>query len=207
MRRGSRFIIMRHSESNFFSHFLVAALRRAGLRSRLAWLPLAGLLAVAWAGCATGDISLMVPVAGGEKLRVPLGRGGVVPTEENGIRIDSTTLMPTDDKKQAVFGFAFTDAQTRALQSVKVEDISDDAPILIVDDPKPDSVKGRWHTVTRPYDIHEAALKWALQLDKSVRIYRFTAVFADGRKVVLNQGMIYPDIMKVGIRHLFGEKY
>jgi hypothetical protein len=170
-------------------------------------LPLAGLFALAVAGCATGDISMLVPVAGGEKVRVPLSRTGVVPTVEDGIRIESSVLLPTPDKKQAYYDFAFSDAQARALRSVKIEDISDEAPRLLVDDTKPEPAKGRWHAVTRPFDIREDALKWVLQLEKSARVYRFTAVFADGKKIVLNQAAIYPDPMKSIIRHLFGEKY
>lgn len=197
---------MRRSESRSSSHPTVSTPRRAGVGPRLAWLALAGLLALA--GCATGEYSMLVTVVGGEKVRVPLGRAGVAPTEEDGIRIESATILPTEDKKQVFLDFAFSDARSRGLQKVTVEDIADDATVLLVEDAKPELIKGRWHAVTPSYaSAAERPVKWLLQLDKSVRVYRFTLVFADGRKMTLNQGTIFPDGMKVTIRHMLGEKY
>lgn len=197
---------MRRLESRSSSHPTVSTVRRERVSPRLAWLVLAGLLALT--GCATGEYSMLVTVVGGEKVRVPLSRAGVVFTEEDGIRIESATILPTEDKKQVFLDFAFSDSRARALQKVTVEDIADDASVVLVEDAKPELVKGRWHAVTPSYSsAAERPIKWLLQLDKSVRVYRFTLVFADGRKVTLNQGTIFPDGLKVTIRHMLGEKY
>ena len=55
------------------SRRLVSALQ-AVLRARSTLVMALVLLAVA--GCATGDVAMLVTVASGEKVRVPIGRGG-----------------------------------------------------------------------------------------------------------------------------------
>ena len=199
---------MHHAESRFCSPTVAAT------SSSLASSPLrpvrlarAALLLVALAGCATGEYSLVIKVSGGEKVHVVLGRGGPVPTEEDGIRIESTTSAPDAEKKNLIYTFEFSDAKSRGLQSVKVEDVSEETPYLLVEDAKPQLTNHRWRGVSRPLGVGAGPIQWVMQLGNTTRVFRFTLVFADGKKAVLHQGSMYGDAVKAGIRQMFGEKY
>lgn len=199
---------MRNSQSKTSSIPVAASQRRAYFRPDASWLPPAGLLAAfALAGCATGDISMLVPIAGGTKVQVPFSHGAPVPTEADGVRIESTRAVLDPTKKSLVYTFEFSDAQKRAVRSVKVEDVSDDAISVLVDDASPEIDKGRWLRVSRSLGPDDECLTWIFNLENTVRIFRFTIVFTDGRTAVLNQGAMYPNPLKAAIRHMFGKDY
>jgi hypothetical protein len=168
---------------------------------------LAGLLSLGVAGCATGDVVMLVPIVGGEKLRVPLGRGGPVMTNEGGVRIDGATFVFNKDKK-VVYAFAFTDSRKRALRSVRAEDVSDTAPLVLLDDAQPKlSAAGEWHGESTPADAGDPRLEWFATITNSVRVYRLTLTFADGQTLVLLQGAMFPAQVKAIVRQAYGEKY
>ena len=197
---------MRHLESKLPFRPPAASARPARRFWRFDWL-VAGVCAALLAGCATGEYSLVATVSGGAKVRVPIGRGGPVSVEEDGVRIVGLGLRPDADKKKVLYSFIFSDARSRALKNVKVEDISDETPFLLVDDTAPQLVKGRWLGDSPAFAADDSYLKWVFQVDNSMRVIRFTITFADGHTLVINQGSAYPDFMKSVIRHMFGEKY
>jgi hypothetical protein len=158
-------------------------------------------------GCSTGDVAMMATISGGEKLRVPMGQGGIPPTVEGGVKIDVCTFIPKENKT-LTYLFQFTDTKKRARRSVKVEDVSDDAPIVLVQaaDPKL-SATGQWHGESEPIAQGNPRIAWLVTLPNSLRVYRFTLTFADGQTLVLLQGSMFPAPMKSAARHVFGEKY
>jgi hypothetical protein len=167
-----------------------------------------GLIAVlGLAGCATGDVAMLATIAGGEKLRVPLERGGVVRTNEGGVLID-TTAFALRPEKHFTHVFEFTDSRKRALRHVRVVDVSDEAPVVLVDQADPTlSATGQWHGESAPLAPSDPRLAWIATLSNSLRVYRFTLTFADGTVLVLNQGAMFPQPIKSGIRHSFGQNY
>jgi hypothetical protein len=188
------------------------ASQRPSLRSRPVFRPgpaliLAGLLSLGIGGCATGDVAMLATIAGGEKVRVPLGRGGPVLTNEAGVQIDTATFMPNPDKK-IVYIFAFTDSRSRALRSVRVEDVSDEAAVTIVDSAQPKlSPGGQWQAESEPLDLSDPRLSWFATITNSLRVFRFTLTFSDGQTLVLHQGAMFPAGMKAAVRQAFGQKY
>jgi hypothetical protein len=170
-------------------------------------LVLAGLLSLGVAGCATGDVAMLVTIAGGGQVRVPLGRGGPVMTNEGGVQINVATFTLNPDKK-IIYMFEFTDSRSRALRSVRVEDVSDTAPVTLVDDAQPKLLAtGNWRGATEPLDSTDPRVSWFSTISNSVRVFRFTLTFADGQTLALLQGALYPAQIKAAVRQAFGEKY
>ncbi len=159
------------------------------------------------AGCATGDVAMLVTIVGGEKIRVPFGRGGVVLSAEDDVQINTANFTLTKDKKFD-YTFEFTDSRKRALRRVLVEDVSDNAPVLFVDDAQPQlSAAGQWRGRLELPDLAEPRMGWVATISNSVRVFRFTLTFADGKTLVIHQGEFYPPAEKAAIRHLFGQNY
>lgn len=181
---------------------------RAGgaLRSAQAWLPA---LAAAFllAGCATGDVVMLAEISGGEKIRVPLGRGGPELKNEDGVQIHTATLTLGAEKK-IVHVFEFTDTRQRPLRRVQVEDVSDAAPLPFIDDSQPQpGPNGRWRGDAPPVDLTDPRLHWMATISNTLRVYRFTITFADSRTLVLHQAALYPAPLKSAIRQTLGQNY
>lgn len=170
-------------------------------------LVFSGLLLAALAGCATGGVVMLAEIAGGEKVRVPLVRGGAELTNEGGVQINTATFTLTPEKKIA-YEFAFTDSRRRALRSVRVEDVSDAAAFTLVEDAQPElSPAGQWRGSAAPIGWGDPRLNWFATISNTVRVFRFTLTFADGQTLVLHQGAVYAAPVKAAIRQAMGQNY
>ena len=150
---------------------------------------------------------MLATIAGGQKIRVPLTRGGAELVNEGGVQITSATFALNADKKLA-YAFAFNDSRKRALRSVRIDDVSDDAPALLVESAQPAlSATGQWRGESEPLALSDRRLAWMATLPNSLRVFRFTLTFADGQTQVIHQGSLFPAPMKSAVRQMLGEKY
>jgi len=150
---------------------------------------------------------MVATIAGGEKIHVPIGRGGAAMTNEDGVQINAAVFTMNPEKK-FVYLFEFTVAGNRALRHVRVEDVSDESALLLIDQPAPTlSATGLWHGESSPLGTSDPRLKWLATLPNSLRVTRFTLTFADGKTQVLHQGTLYPAGIKAAARQTMGEKY
>jgi hypothetical protein len=175
---------------------------------RLVSLPLlAGLLLLGAGGCATGAVSMVAYIAGGEKILVPIGNSGAVLIREGGVQINAAHFALNPEKKFVyVFGFTVTDK--RALSHVRVEDVSDATAVTLVDQPAPTlTPAGGWSGESVPLGTSDPRIAWLATLPNTLRVSRFTLTFADGKTQVLHQGTLYPAGLKTALRQSMGEKY
>ena len=165
------------------------------------------LLCLGVGGCATGEVAMVATIAGGQKIRVPIGPGGTVLTNEGGVQIRLANFFVNKDKK-IVYSFAFADIRDRALQRVQVQDLSDEVAVMLLDDTQPKSERdGVWHRESEPFEFNDPRLSWIATISNSLRVFRFTLTFSDGKTMVLQQGMLYPAGLKESVRHIFGMTY
>jgi hypothetical protein len=158
-------------------------------------------------GCATGEILMQAQIAGGQTVQVPMGRGGVAMTNEDDVQINVATFLLNPEKKIA-YAFGFTDNRKRALRNVRVEDVTDTAPAILVDDAAPKlSDKGEWRGEVASLDFSDPRLGWLATISNTLCVYRFTLTFADGHTLVLHQGAFYPAAIKSAARVAGGQKY
>jgi hypothetical protein len=194
-----------HLKLNFCCQRFVARLR-ACLRPNWAVIVVGG-LSLAAGGCATGDLAMMATIAGGQKIRVPISRNGVELTNEAGIQINTATFTLNADKK-IVFVFEFTDSRHRAMSKVRVEDVSDQEPLPMVESDQPKlSARGQWHGESEPLALGDRRLGWMATLSNTLRVFRFTLTLADGQTLVIHQGGLFSAPMKSAVRQALGQNY
>lgn len=154
---------------------------------------------------AVSNTTILVPIAGGEKVEVTYGRAGPVMVLKNGVQIETSILDLSKDKKHLVYVFKFLVKNGATPRRVLVADLTDDPAELIVDDHAPQLTNGHWVAERVDRDPRgDPTLAWLGTVDDSMRIYRFTVTLADGTVVVLDQPVSYPGYLKGAIRKASG---
>lgn len=175
---------------------------------RLPCLPLLALSLIALlSGCATGDVKYVVPLAGGGQLSIPLNREGPPPGEGEGYRVIVGTLMPGKEEREAFYAFGLTTTKEPALRRIQVIDMSDEAPIPLVDDQQPQFTKGQWHGKSETLVANDPRLKFVYQITPSLRAYRFILTANDGHEISFYHIATFPPFLKAAMRSKWGEKY
>jgi len=165
------------------------------------------LLFAAMAGCAvpmTSSNTYMVPLANGENMEMSIKNGGLAMVDKDGIGITQVALDPSADKKHVVYTFGVAAKSGLLVKHILVEDMTDDPIRVVEDDPAPKLVDGKWKKSTEFLDATDPVFIWLVQLDDSIRVYRFTVTLADGKQIVLKQPAMFPVYMKQLIRLMLG---
>ena len=156
------------------------------------------------------SVSVRIQAADGQTLDVPLS-SAPEPVTDGVVTVKNLQFAPWDmgkDKPKAItFTFVVGFAEGSEPASILVEDFTEQPVITIFDDPKAHTVKDHlWGAVTRPYDPHDEHVKWILNLDNNVRVYRFTVKLRDGTTHVLLKPIFVPAQMKEFMRTQLGVK-
>jgi hypothetical protein len=159
-------------------------------------------------GCATGDYAYVKTIATGERIQIPLEKGSPALARKGTVGILHAGLVPNTapDQKELYYLFILDDKSPTAPRSVKVEDVTEDNVVLMVDDQKPEFVSQRWSGKSRMFDGNDPHLVWITQLGDTMRVFRFTVTAADGSTTVLDQGWMVPAWAKVPMRRALGLK-
>ena len=152
-------------------------------------------------GCSVApDVSVRVTIADGQVIEVPLTTMPPPPTDGI-VTIENFQFAPFDmgkDKPKAItFTYVVRLADGSKPANLLVEDFTEQPVLPILQDPKPLLV--REHFVggaSRPFAPQDEHVKWILNLDNAVRIYRFTVKLADGSTHVLLKPVFVPAQMK-----------
>ena len=159
------------------------------------------------AGCATGSYAYVKKTSDGQRIEMPLKNGAPVNAKQGSIEVIQAGMLPSRDatKKEAVYAFAFRDDLNVVPKSVRVDDVSGEKTLLLVDDQAPKLTKLHWSGLSRGFKVTDSEVEWLTHLDNEMRVYRFTIEQPDGRKVVLYQGWSIPGWLKPVIRQAAGE--
>jgi hypothetical protein len=167
-------------------------------------LILPGLLLLA--GCSMpqfGTFTREVDVVGGDSVQVDFNRMGAVMAENDDVKINFATIAPSG--QTFIQFFSFTEKRGKLPRSVKVEDVTAEGPETFVDDQNPRfTVNAK--TKASIWKWESPSLKeigwmpqWLHDPDETLRLYRFTIVTSDGRKLVMDQVTSYPAFVKTRI--------
>ncbi len=168
---------------------------------------LAAVLLAMLAGCGSGAYTYVKTTSYGERLSFPLEKGQPKWESKDGIAIWSAALLPAGDpaKKEVFYGFAFTDESGVAPTKVRIEDVSDEKPIVVLEDNEPKlDAQNRWRSEPRMLKAGDPEIAWASYLGDTFRVFRFVVTKADGREIVLHQAMSVPAWMKASMRKALG---
>lgn len=170
-------------------------------------LALAAVAIAVLTGCTAGEYTYMKTTAYGQRLSFPLERGQPKWASEGGITVWAAGLLPAGDaeKKEVFYAFGFVDESGVAPTKVRIEDVSDEKPVLVVEDNEPelDEAK-RWRNNPRMLKAGAPEIHWTTYVGDTFRVYRFEITKADGRKIVLHQAISVPAWMKASMRKALG---
>jgi hypothetical protein len=153
-------------------------------------------------GCASSPSRLSVPIAGGQTVRLERQGAGFKQAENDRIILTEASLQAVnlDGKNYLRWNFAITPKETTALNMIRIEDVSDSAALIMVNDVAPQLDAGKWTETAGLMDVSGPSVRWLFQANESVRVFRITINEMDGQSAVLYQGVQYTPAMKEAIR-------
>jgi hypothetical protein len=153
------------------------------------------------AACSTApEYKYVTKISGGQRIEFPITGGGPAPAKQDGIAVASAQFLGPPRGGVTFIGFVIKNESGQELKKVFVEDVSDEAPVKILEDASPKMVNGVWRGISEPIRSAAPPFEWLAYLDASNRVYRFTVTLADGKTIALNQLSIFPAWMKEGMR-------
>jgi hypothetical protein len=155
-----------------------------------------------WTGCASSPSGLSVPIAGGQTVRLERKGTGFKPAENDRIIVTEASLQAVnlDGENYLRWNFVMTPKQTTTLNMIRIEDVSDSAPLIMVNDVAPQLEDGKWTETAGLMDVSGPSVRWLFQANESVRVFRITMNAMDGQSEVLYQGVLYTPASKEAIR-------
>jgi hypothetical protein len=98
------------------------------------------------------------------------------------------------------WSFAIRPKQADALSSIRIDDVTDGSPLLLVNDVAPQLDGGQWHETAGLMPLSAASLHWLFEPNNSVRIFRIAITGMDGRTDQLEQRIGYSQDAKKALR-------
>jgi hypothetical protein len=156
---------------------------------------------VCLAGCASSSSRLAVPIAGGRSISLQR-EGNRFKAENDRIIISDAVLQAANLDGTFYLRWSFTIRPKHAtvLSMIRIEDVSDPAPLLLVNDVAPQLDAGTWTENAGLMALSSSSVQWLYVLKETVRIFRFTISEPDGQSYVLYQGVQYSPSSKDAIR-------
>ena len=161
-------------------------------------------------GCASSSSRMpssrvSVPIAGGQAVELARQGKGFKQAENDRVAITdaSLQLVNLNGNDYVRWRFAISPKQATMLGSVRIEDVSDLAPLLLVNDVAPQLDSGQWTANAGLMDLSSSSVRWLFDPKESVRVFRFTISETTGQNYVLYQAIQYTPASKRAIRAIF----
>lgn len=164
-------------------------------------------LPVVWlTGCANSSSRLSVPIAGGRPVDLEREGTGFKQAANDRVIITNVGLQAVklNGNNYVRWSFAIKARQAAVLSTVRIEDVSGPAPLLLVNDVAPQVDAGQWTENAGLMDLSSASVRWLFEPKATVRIFRFTINEPDGKSYVLYPGVKYSPASKEAIRGMSG---
>jgi hypothetical protein len=97
-----------------------------------------------------------------------------------------------DNQKYARWTFGIQLKQPVQLRSIRVEDVTEGSPVLLINDQAPQVEGGAWTGYTGAIEPSASALPWLFDNTPARRTFRFTVTDLNGQESVLEQTVTYP---------------
>ena len=97
-----------------------------------------------------------------------------------------------DNQKYARWTFGIRLKQPVQLRSIRIEDVTEGSPVLLVNDQAPQVEGGAWNGYTGAIEPSASALPWLFDNTPAKRTFRFTVTDLNGQDSVLEQIVTYP---------------
>jgi len=164
-------------------------------------------VSVAVAGCLMQpSYSAKVTTADGALIEVPLSTGRMdIRDDEISVKVFQFLPWTIEKDKGLAYAFQLEFKAGSKPVAVSVDDVSDTPILSIYTDNAPVLHKNNiWAGISPPHRATEDTVKWILNMDNTVKVYRFTVKLADGTTHVLRYPIFAPAYMKAFMRGQLG---
>jgi hypothetical protein len=122
------------------------------------------------------------------------GRPAYVPAQNDRFAVTTVELSAIllDNQKYARWTFGLKLKQPVQLRSIRIEDVTEGSPVLLVNDQAPQASGGAWTGYTGAIEPSASALPWLFDNSPARRTFRFTVTDLNGQDSVLEQSVTYP---------------
>jgi hypothetical protein len=139
-------------------------------------------------GCGSSSGSSGGAATGGQ------GRPAYTPVQNERFAVTTVDLsgILLDNQKYARWTFGLKLRQPVQLRSIRIEDVTEGSPVLLVDDQAPQVEGSAWTGYTGAIEPSASALPWLFDNTPAKRTFRFTVTDLNGQDSVLEQTVTYP---------------
>jgi hypothetical protein len=92
--------------------------------------------------------------------------------------------------------FSIRPTQAIGLGSIRIDDVSGPSPLQLVNDVAPQLENGQWNEISGLMDLSSPGVQWLFEPGSTVRVFRLTFAWLDGRNDVLEQSVPYSNDAK-----------
>ena len=96
--------------------------------------------------------------------------------------------------------FSMRPTQPIGLSSIRIDDVSGPLPIPLVNDVAPQLENGQWNEISGLMDLAAPGIQWLFEPGQTVRVFRLTFGWLDGRNDLLEQSVPYSEDAKKVMR-------
>jgi hypothetical protein len=139
-------------------------------------------------GCGSSSSSSGGAATGGQ------GRPAYTPVQNERFAVTTVDLsgILLDNQKYARWTFGLKLRQPVQLRSIRIEDVTEGSPVLLVNDQAPQVEGSAWTGYTGAIEPSASALPWLFDNTPAKRTFRFTVTDLNGQDSVLEQTVTYP---------------
>jgi hypothetical protein len=175
---------LKRARTNAGSGATDIAIRRAVLIALTAFTAMTALIT----GCASSSGGPGEAAASGQ------GRPVYTPVQSEQFAVTNVDLSAIllDNQKYARWTFGLRMKQPLQLRSIRVEDVTEGTPVLLVNDQAPQPQGSAWTGYTGAIEPTAASIPWLFDSNPAKRTFRFTVTDLNGQDSVLEQTVTYP---------------
>lgn len=145
-------------------------------------------------------------IAGGQVVKCPATDAGPLPAESGPYKMEVAAFMTGQDESKQhtflIFTFGISVQKKGKPTHIRVEDVSDESAVTLVDDKSPKIEKKYWRGDAAPLMVQESSTPWVFDGKPTIRVFRVTISAKDGPDVVLYQPAWYSAQAKSQIARL-----
>lgn len=155
---------------------------------------------LALTACVSPAPQARIRISTGERLVVNLRDGTVEGSHSKFAKVLGARFMINAQTKNGLYDIAVAFAPGVQPASIRVEDVTDEKAVLLIQDDAPQLFENNaWRKASPPVDFESDSMKWIHHIDDSFRVYSFDITLKDGQKIVLRQASIYLGFFKQGM--------
>jgi hypothetical protein len=157
-------------------------------------------------GCAHQPLTEPIAVSGGQNLTFTRVGTGFVKAENEHFVVDEAglTTYRTEGKNFVRWQFAILPKQESAIRLVRIEDVTGDKPVLILEDRAPRIDERRWSRQSDLIRADTRSIPWLFEFGRTIRVFRITVRDSNSKASVLYQAVLFTPKAKKDFRVLMG---